>query len=254
MLTEKIELINGYVATIAHDESAENPFTAWEGNAPLAVEGGRNYAANYGLTVQDVLDAITPEQWSNRAIKRGLLLAVEISVPRAAREIRDGAEFENLIYEAARDWQSNLPDLIAALCEAVGIPYCNTVSRGYSQGDWADVVAVALPAWVAATFGESPPSHDQLVETCKNDCELYGQWAWGDVYGVAAIHDADGREVEDADGREVKDASCWGFYGSDHAQSGLLEHCEGMVAYDLRAKAKEDAAAFDMACRDIVTA
>jgi hypothetical protein len=51
---------------------------------------------------------------------------------------------------------------------------------------------------------------------------LYGDWAWGNVYGYtihAPVFDDEG-EIEDW--TELDD-SCWGFYGDDHHDSGLEE-------------------------------
>jgi hypothetical protein len=77
------------------------------------------------------------------------------------------------------------------------------------------------------------------------------------VYGVA--------EILRPDGTEAPDGSCWGFYGTDHEQSGLMEHCRNAVdcdmaaqeretARDMAAQEREAARALEAACRDIETA
>lgn len=242
METETLELKHGYKAIIAPNENAENPWESWDGCVPIATQS-RWSKTNYDLGVEDVVAAIAPAQWKCRKTKRDLLRAVGLSIGEAAQELRDGAEFEDLIFEEAREAGNEL-ETITALCDALAIPYHETTSQGYSQGDWVDIIAVALPDWVKRNH-LSGETYERLTGQCKDACKLWGQWTWGDVYGVAAIIAPDGREVEHG--------SVWGFYGSNFDASGLLDHCHDVVAWDASKQKQERAAAFDMACRDIAT-
>ena len=64
----------------------------------------------------------------------------------------------------------------------------------------------------------------------KEEVKTYDQYLTGDVYGIAKITDPEGKELEDG--------SVWGFYGSDHKESGLMENAEGTIEYDLKVKAE----------------
>jgi hypothetical protein len=74
--------------------------------------------------------------------------------------------------------------------------------------------------------GAPPETHKAGMESA---IELYGQWAWGDVYGYTC---------EDESGEDVGHG-CWGFYGSDHNKSGLLESAQDQIDCHLEAQAKE---------------
>ena len=63
--------------------------------------------------------------------------------------------------------------------------------------------------------------------------ELYSAWAWGDVYGVS--------EIVDEQGNELEDGSCWGFYGTDHEKTGLLEHAKSVIDCHIAHQEKETA-------------
>jgi len=53
---------------------------------------------------------------------------------------------------------------------------------------------------------------EKILERLKGEVETYDQYLRGEVYGFRKL--VDGEEVD----------SCWGFYGSDHRDSGLFEN------------------------------
>jgi len=55
---------------------------------------------------------------------------------------------------------------------------------------------------------------EKILERLKGEVETYDQYLRGEVYGFRKL--VDGEEVD----------SCWGFYGSDHRDSGLFENAE----------------------------
>lgn len=64
----------------------------------------------------------------------------------------------------------------------------------------------------------------KVVEILESEVKVYDQYLRGDVYGFILKKPARtcpecGHEVEDE-----ADDSCWGFFGSDHKESGLLDH------------------------------
>jgi hypothetical protein len=262
-LIETLKLPHGYAAEIYPDEDARNPFDEWDGLAPIAVwnlDNRPGHLDNYkgaDLNLGVLLDALPPETWETRTGKRAILDVLGWGVSDCAAEIRWQGGFREAV-----DWwvNDNGPsgwrcaqeyfERMEAVAALAGIPHHYTQSNGCSQGDAALVFAAALPAWVS----EVGVGGD-LAAGCKADCELWGAWAWGDVFG-AVIVDPKGEETGE---------SCWGFYGSDHKASGLLEYAENAAECHRAARRaeilKSRAAAkaerrerFAAACRDIATA
>jgi hypothetical protein len=90
-------------------------------------------------------------------------------------------------------------DELVELCIQNEIPYYRGETRGYSQGDWADVLVIVTPEWVEKTGAPQDTWQSQMEGAVK----LLGHYAWGDVYGFV-VSDQYGDEHD----------SCWGFYGS----------------------------------------
>lgn len=109
-------------------------------------------------------------------------------------------------------------DTCVALYKLIDIPAYTKQVTGYCQGDWAEVLVVAPPE-AAEKFGYEGGPGDADLEATAN---LYGWWAFGDVYGYVIEKPI---EVdEDGDVTEWEEiASCWGYYGPDHDESGLAE-------------------------------
>jgi hypothetical protein len=267
MNTESIDLPNGYTAHIARDECAENPFEVWDCGPSITVFYDRSLAT-YGEEVDAVtlFDLIPAAQFQTCKGRREVLDALPDVTRRdyadalrgsyhsAAMADRSKEALRELLPERPQGWRSagNYFDCMESLASLAGIPCFYGQSNGYCQGDSSLVFVTLTPAW-REKVGNITTEHD--AGNLQGAFDLYSAWAWGDVYGVASIHrpatlDDDGDEVE---GEEIDDGSCWGFYGSNHDKSGLMEHCKSMVAYDLQWLAKESAAAHDAACRDVAT-
>ena len=258
MNTETITLPHGYTAEIHTDESQENPFEFFDCEPPLLVFHDRR-VTKYGDTLDaaDLFGLIPADVFKTRAGRRKVLACIPDLSARSYREaLRDATP--GLLPERAREalesliqdvdasphyWSEAIDyfDMLEALANLAGVPCLNTQSNGYSQGDSARLLLLATPDWVTLT-GAPEDTHAAQLQAAA---DLYSAWAWGDVYGVASIHRPDGEEIDDG--------SCWGFYGSDHEQSGLMDHCLQMVDWDMAEQAKEATRWHDAACRDIVT-
>lgn len=149
-------------------------------------------------------------------------------------------------------WDNNITDrerldVCVELYKLLDIPaYCGT-THGYSQGDWAEVLVVATPE-AQKQFGTSFEHYrseakalseikqvaldkldawitDKATELMlKPTVDLYGDWAWGNVFGYIVESLEEGADPEDSDSwGEVEDGSCWGYYGTDFDKSGLEE-------------------------------
>ncbi len=244
-----ISLKDGYTAEIATDEGAESPWTAWDCEPPAWVHSDRNFTA-YGeppslLELFWKLPIELFEAPAREAAIKALDLGDDIFNPRYDTDTPEGWQellSENLpskpgFYVSEKAYFSAL----AALCGLLEIPYYHAESRGYSQGDWAECFFIATPEWLKITGVEKENALAQLKAAHK----LWTSWAWGDVYGIVKIIRPDETECDDG--------SCWGFYGTDHNESGLIEHAENSIDWDIKQREKEKQEAFYMACADIVT-
>lgn len=232
----------GCTINVHQDETPENPFESWDCEPPLLTYyGGRHgYFKAYG-EIEDLRDiiAILPDS----IFERGERVKFWREYVGSTYSLRDVAEMkrdsgmttreaiENLIlsswgykpdgWRTACEWM----ELAESLLSLAGIPCYQGQSNGYCQGDSTLVLAIAAPSWVKLVG--APES--SLKAQCKGAFDLYSSWAWGDVYGFT---------LEDESGEEIN-GSCWGFYGSDHKESGLLEAAEGDVDSHLESQAKE---------------
>lgn len=232
MNTETLEY-KGYKITIAQDESPENPFESWDCEPPLLTYyGGRHgYFKAYGKGPDCLRDFVymLPAACFERGNRVALIREyLDCTLREFAEEMRrTGQSVQDVLAEWLEEKHGSTPsgwcDAIewfdtaeSLLCKA-GIACHNGQSNGYSQGDSTLVLAVATPEWIK-TVGVKP---EHFSEVCKGAFELYGQWAWGDVYGIS--------EITSPEGLELDDASVWGFYGSDHEKSGLLESAQETI-------------------------
>jgi hypothetical protein len=69
----------------------------------------------------------------------------------------------------------------------------------------------------------TPARVQKLREYLEGEVEIYNQYLTGDVYGY---------QVFDKDGEDLYEA-CYGFFGSDHEKSGLLEQAHNAIDCDI---------------------
>lgn len=263
MNTETLEY-KGYKITVANDCHAENPFENWDCEPPLLTYycDGRGSFKAYGdvESLGDIVRllpdscfkkgnriALFKEFLADTFTKREFVQAAKDCSYYAAM-YREG--FTNLLNEKygskPEGWRSAVEWFETAECllKWAGIPCYNGQSNGYCQGDSTLVLAIATPAWC-----EKVGCYDEHRESnCKGAFDLFSAWAWGDVYGVSEIHapgitDEDGDETE---GEELPDGSCWGFYGRDHEESGLMDHARSII--DSHIEDTEQSALNEPAC------
>lgn len=130
-------------------------------------------------------------------------------------------------YEALRDeydeYVSGLRvterlEAIAAIHRWQGNPAVVKTIRGFCQGDFGTVLAVATKEW-RDRVGVPDESAERQAELAIN---LFENYAFGSVYGYIVTATADEDEDDDSEGdNEIE--SCWGFHGMDHEASGLLD-------------------------------
>jgi hypothetical protein len=255
MKAETLNLPHGYTATIATDDCPMNPFVEWDCEPPIAVfnldrhRGNINNYKGDELNLETLLDCIPAETWQSRQGKRKILAALPFELSEIADVMKyQRQNFRDSVWEIVREnspshWREACEyfDSMESIAAVAGIPCYNGQSNGYSQGHCALVFVAATPEWCERVGAPL----ETAATSCKAGFDLWAAWAWGDVFGVAEITRPDGEETGE---------SCWGFYGQDHEQSGLLDFCRETVESDIAYLARESAAAHDAACRDIETA
>jgi len=228
---------------IHQDETPENPFESWDCEPPLLTYyGGRHgYFKAYG-EIEDLRDiiAIIPDSCFERGERMKLFKEyisdrfTRFTLREFAGDIQSNGSFKDafcsILVEYFNDTPSNWRnatewmELAESLLSLAGITCYQGQSNGYSQGDSTLVLAIATPNWLK-TSGVAKRNESSAMK-CAFD--LYSAWAWGDVYGYT---------LEDENGDELID-SCWGFYGSDHQESGLLEGAQNAIDCHLETQAK----------------
>ena len=210
---------------IEYGQSPSNPFTDGDCEPPIIVYSGRGSVTEYGLSLS--VPTLTREQIAeNVGTVKSLLDGTQSR--NLLRALRTDCDVVYLVNDALAEKMQTLStsdqlELLADVYRCAGIAAVCKSIRGYSQGDYAEVLAVALPEWVERV-GAPIESHARQLE---NAIQLFGQYAFGDVYGYV-IEKAVNVTVTYADGRKPRhgvewehESSCWGFYGDDPAENGM---------------------------------
>lgn len=270
-----IAMLRGYRIKAEQDSSPSNPFEDSEGNFPMLVmfdgeiiagsRSGRQNNSCYeipdnlrGQAISTVLWRYSLEQIVHWQVHLAKLLGVTVrgltehwDEPTAYVSLDDADALRQELSSVYGDMRaSDKLEACAAMHQLLDIHAIVGTTRGYCQGDYAEVLVVATPEAIEK-FGinleeiraEVKANLDMrvihpdvlgdaakleaLIESkvaerlCQSQIDLYGDWAWGNVYGYVIqepVTDEDG-EIEDW----VEIDSCWGYYGTDHAKSGLAE-------------------------------
>lgn len=228
-------MYKGYRIRAVVDEGPIDPFKDDDGHWPLWAFSGRNSQARFAVDVEMLFDLFSPEQLvhDQRAIADALGWA---SIPELMEAYmteepvvycRDPDVLRDAFEQALDDCSDrDKLDSAVELLALAGVPCFRTTSHGYSQGDWAELLVIGTPDCVRK-FGLDTTGWDaaRWEKELRLTADLYSAWAWGDVYGYIVEKRADFLEPDDdpddfEDSWEEIDA-CWGYYGSDFAESGL---------------------------------
>jgi len=68
----------------------------------------------------------------------------------------------------------------------------------------------------------SPKLRDKIEEILRSEVKTYDQYLSGDVYGFRVVKPTKCPECGDEDEEEID--SCWGFYGDDPIENGMIGH------------------------------
>lgn len=220
MNNEPVDTIEAgrYRIDIFRDQDASNPFEEWDGCVPIMVNGGRNFCSH---DYAGASDAFVPTTNQYRRHKKALLAVFDIAAHiEGARFQPTPDELETGLHEAIADAvKEHDYDKLEDVSRIIGLPCLNTRSRGSCQSDYVEIMAVWPKAWGKENRPKATPK--QIAKELQAAVDLFGAWAWGDVYGYTVTDTVTGDEV----------GSCWGYYGNDHEASGLLEAAGGEMAY-----------------------
>lgn len=213
----------GFDIEINYDDWAQNPFIAWDCEPPILVVSGRD-SWEYGLDFY-------PPDLTRAEIKANL------------DDIKAFLGFDTLL-KAFKDysyyWQDDAVDILnemiaedisnssnadkleslAQVYSWKGIEAIIESRNGYSQGNYIDVLAVALPEWIEKVRAPKESITGQL----KGAIDLYAAWAFGDVYYFNI---------------DTLDETLGSFYGNDMAENGLLNEAESMIDWHIENARKE---------------
>lgn len=223
----------GLIVRAIQDSDAGNPWESFDNEPPLIVYHDRSIDWHGGdiEPLADVSDSWIARHWRQ-------LCDIFGAPPEIAREHKEDNGYFRLSdarSDLLDEWLSDVKPsrfsgpigeymrIMKALCELRGWPSVEVTSRGYSQGDYAELLLVFTPDY-AAKIGAAWPRSAKAKAKAANLLEAAGKlwtaWAWGDVYGYV---------IESAEGDCLD--SVWGFYGSDFEWSGLSEAAAESLAH-----------------------
>lgn len=249
------ETIDGYTVTIEQDDYADNPFEAFDCEPPLLTYyGGRHgdfKSYNGPESLSEIIDLIPwsfaeheqaypgtlfdgtrtvspdPSPFERGRRVQTIKQYLNCSLKEMVGIVQDYSAFRQAFAEALEEQVGRNPEgwrdaeqwfeTAESLLTEAGIPCLYQESKGYSQGDVTLCLVILTDEW----FKMTGANRDNAKEICQQTIDLYSAWAWGDVYGVS--------EITDPDENEIEGASCWGFYGSDHEESGLLARARSII-------------------------
>lgn len=228
----------GLTIKAVYDTHADCPWESWDGCTPIVVnygrEGLREYNSHAGFPLlqpfssHGIPDALLRRHmpaicqifdqfdvyssWGSKLASFAEWLASE-----AKHRMNHGdslTEHKRDLLQDALDGMrdSDKLETLAAVYSAIGWPAACKSSHGYSQGDYAELLIVATPAFVEYVGAPKLKDSAYWQKDMESTRDLYSAWAWGDVYGFVLASDSDDHMD-----------SLWGFYGTDFEESGLSE-------------------------------
>jgi hypothetical protein len=215
------EEFNGFTINILPDTDVQNPFDDWDCEPPLAVYSDRSiteYATGYG-------EVNRVPYFDNADVLKALPVILELTGKTSIYDLVRTVRQHSTDLTAGIHWEvsdaidslSN-SDRLEALCSlynALGIPAVVKTVRGCSQGDYAEVLAVATPEFQEACGNGAD---FDWIASLEASIQLFEDWAFGNVYGY---------EVLDANSEHVD--SCWGFFGDYDGEYGALSEAKSIV-------------------------
>lgn len=206
------------VIKVVQDPCPTNPFEDWDCCYPLIRYSGRYETDDYsGGDIDRYLSSYLSTSQVTKHMTRILGMmgytkeTFDCDFPLGnGYNDYSGGERADRLSDMLTDFIGDSIENKVIFCEEFGIKHYSSTSTGYSQGCWANVFTCWTPEF-GKTCGVA--YEDVTIEALKSNFELFGQWAWGDVYFYL---------VEDEEGNVLD--SCGGFYGTDFLENGIMEY------------------------------
>jgi hypothetical protein len=200
---------------ISQCDAHENPFKEWDGMPELWYNAGRNNETD--ISEGKISEFIRKMATDGKIIRYQKqiceILDLDHDWYKECQFTKD-QKISELSYEIGRaDFNQAIE-----LCELFKIPYLNYTSRGYSQGDWADVLMVLTDDFFERTGCERKNSEEIL----NGSKETFNAWAWGDIYSFEVLELKKCECCENIDEEHVD--SCGGFYGDNFETNGMKDY------------------------------
>tara|TARA_R110000868_G_scaffold74337_10_gene214981 strand:+ start:517 stop:1263 length:747 start_codon:yes stop_codon:yes gene_type:complete len=219
-MEESIEY-RGFTIEVIQDDCPQNPFEDWDCNLPLMASYGRSEGKDY--SEGEIYNYLCNVPTDNQIIlhqKKIAELFEDIDLDYfKENEFTKQDKIDKIRYYIEKGNASF--DELKSYCDLFKIPALSTSRNGYSQGDYSKLFICYTKEFEERT-GCTVDKVDEAH--LRSTADLYGYWAFGDVYGY---------NVE-----EIGD-SCYGFYGTDHEESGLLEYAKNAIDCHLERVKKE---------------
>lgn len=215
-------LNNKYRLRILHDSSAENPFLEWDGEPHLVYEFQRDsIQGNVNEIVAFIESKLTQGMLKRYSKKLASIL-----------DVSEDCNFDERCYEISYELQRANVKQLSEICELLKINHKYYTSKGYSQGDYSDVLIIYTDKFYQTTGANKEHENENLESASK----LFDAWVWGDVFSFVLEKNVTFQKVyndgttEDSDEWQEVD-SCYGFYGRDFKTNGILDHLPKELHY-----------------------
>lgn len=218
---------NKYRVQVWHDIDAECPFLNWDCE-PSVIWG-------YNKDIEGNFDSILKE--IEAKLTKGILKRYSKKILEIMDLFCEDYTYSDRVNEIFWDLPHLKIEQYAELCELLKIPYYLHSSRGYSQGDYCDVLIV-ITAEDVQRVGFNIKELTKDDKFFKSTAKLFDDWAWGDTYGLT-IEELktytktyeDGKTEECEEWESID--SIGGFYGYDIKENGMCEHIPTEYNIDL---------------------
>lgn len=216
---------------IWHDSFAANPFLEWDCEPAVMANYGRNNFSDFSKG--EIETFIKNNLNQDKVVEEKDELA---DIVGYNLEWFDGTD-EELYDELTHEIDYSDVEQLTKVLELFSLPHLNYTSRGYSQGDWADVLIVATDEFFQRT-GANRELIEEILEDTKN---LFDSWAWGDVFGITIEEGTTIQVVEKETQKVLREEidweqidSCGGFYGEDFENNGMMDHVPDELKEELK--------------------
>lgn len=227
-------LVKGQKITVLQDWDAVNPFSDWDSLPELATvyfHIGRAHLDDpeHLLDFPYIPNNIVRKHWRDLFRLAGIDQNMQ-----ALREACEGRESCRLVDNVRDEFLEAFTDLNASdkleaaaeVYRMLGIPALCTSSSGVCQGDYRELLLVCTPKYMEITGLKA----EHVGESLESAAKLFRQYHDGECYGVTV-------ESTCKCCGSVNDTleSCWGYYGDDWENNGVLDFVADACGKDGRA-------------------